>query len=324
MTTATALLTTNKPARLPRFKRASQPPGMVLTERDREIVRQVFKCRLLTREHIERLLFAPEKGKDHPTKTNSARKRLRLLFHHGYLDRVPLPTRLGHWAFLPAYSLGRQGAVLIAMEQGVSLAALKYWGKGDHQDQRASEAGVSFLQHTLGINDVRIAVTLAAARHGYQVEKWLDDFDLKSQGMKEIVSVAVGTGPRSRVPVIPDSYFVLNLGKQRAHFFLEVDRGTMSQSRWRQRVAAYQKYVASGKYEAQYHTRSLRILTVTTSNKRMENLRQSTVKAGRSGLFWFTTANDSETQDILTFPIWHRANAESNTPSCRLIEISST
>src|SRR5437870_75067 len=106
VTTPDQPLTTSK-RRLPRYRRASAPPRMVLTERDREILRQVYLFRMMTREQVERLLFPPEHGQDHFTKTSKARKRLKLLYHHGFLERIPVPVGQGAWAWLPVYRLGR-------------------------------------------------------------------------------------------------------------------------------------------------------------------------------------------------------------------------
>lgn len=88
---ATVPQATTKSSRLPRFERAQNPPRFILTERDREILRRVYSYRLMTREQIERLLFAPDNGQDHFTKTSKVRARLKLLYHHGYLERMAMP-----------------------------------------------------------------------------------------------------------------------------------------------------------------------------------------------------------------------------------------
>ncbi len=308
--TSTAPAITNLPARLPRFKRVKQPPRMVLTSRDQEILRQVYAFRLMTREQIERLLFPPDHGQDHPTKTNIARKRLRLLFHHGYLERIPTPIAPGVWGWRPVYRLSRQGAELIAAELGITIAKLAYWGKGDDKDGRASAVSLLFLQHALETSDVRIAVMQAAKSRGYTLEEWLDEMELKRQERKDFVAIKSEQGNRVMVPVIPDAYFVLHLGKQRAHFFLELDRATMSNSRWKRRILAYQKYIETGKYHERYKTTSLRILTVTTTPKRLASLQKTTANAGGDDLFWFTTFAEVMTSDVLSSPIWLKATDE--------------
>lgn len=292
---------------------------MVLTARDRDILRQVYSHRLLTREQIERLLFQPDHGQDHFTKTSKVRKRLKLLFQHGYLERIPMSVGVGTWAWQPVYRLARKGADLIAVERGVTLNELVYWGKSDDKDQRTSQVSPLFLQHTVQVNDVRIAVTLAAQWHGYAIEKWIDDTQLKSQEMKEYVAVTERGGLR-RIAVIPDAYFSLSLGNRRAPFFLELDRATMSTVRWNTRVKAYMTYLRTGKYTERYQSKSLRILTVTTTPLRMWNLMKATVKAGGKGLFWFTTFDQVNANSVFFSPIWLLASDERDSARKVLIE----
>ena len=280
---------------------------MVLTERDKQILHTVQQYRMLTRKQIERLLFAPENGQDHFTKTSKARQRLKLLFQHKYLERIALPVGTGTWAWQPVYRLARKGAELLAADSGMNVKDLVYWGKGDDKDRRATQVTPLFLAHALQINDVRIAVALAAQKYGYRVEAWVDDGQLKGQERKDFV--AVNEGGRDRMmAVIPDAYFVLHLGDRRAHFFLELDRATMSNSRWSTRVQGYLAYVHSGKYTERYNTRSLRILTVTTTAQRLENLKETTHKAGGGELFWFTTFDEVSASSVFFEPIWRLAN----------------
>ena len=283
---------------------------MVMTERDRAILRQVYAFRLMTRDQIERLLFQPENGQTHLTKTSKVRARLKLLYHHGYLERIPAPIAPGVWAWRPVYRLSRKGAQLVAGEGGTGVSRLSYWGRGDDKVHRASGASLLFLHHALQINDVRTAITLAAQRQGYRVEKWISDWQLKSEERREYVSIVGRSGQYQQRAVIPDAYFVLNLGDRRAHFFLELDRATMSGQRWKEKVSAYLAYVRSGQYRERYQTTSLRILTVTTTAKRLENLLKATARAGGKDLFWFTTMDQIAMDTVLSSPIWLLASDE--------------
>jgi hypothetical protein len=175
------------------------------------------------------------------------------------------------------------------------------------------------LTHTLAINDVRLAITQAAQARGYKVEKWLDDTQLKSQEMKDHVTVTSEQGRSAKIAVIPDAYFILHLGDRRAHFFLELDRATITNKRWRMRIIAYQELIRSGKYQARYQTRSLRILTVTTSEERLLNLKNTTVRAGGKDLFWFTTLDQIAAANVLFSPIWLLANDERDSARKSLI-----
>src|ERR1700694_5321457 len=111
-----ALPISRKPPRLPRFTIARQAPSMTLTRRDCEILKCVYLFRRITREQVERLLFAPAGGPDHPPKTSRVRKRLKLLYHNQYLQRIPVQINPRMWAQLPVYRLSRKGAHVVAQE----------------------------------------------------------------------------------------------------------------------------------------------------------------------------------------------------------------
>src|SRR5207249_1797453 len=151
------------------------------------------------------------------------RLRLKLLYQHGYVERIPTPVDQGAWAWRPVYRLARKGAEIVAGELGIKTREIVYWGRGDDKDHRVTEASLLFLRHTLQVNDMRIAITQAASAHGYRIDKWIDDTQLKSVEMKDYVTLTSTQGRNDRVAVIPDAYFVLHLGDRRAHFFLEVD-----------------------------------------------------------------------------------------------------
>jgi hypothetical protein len=95
---------------------------------------------------------------------------------------------------------------------------------------------------------------------------------------------------------------------------VEIDRGTVTgestkwENRdWSRKVLSYLTYYHSGQYQARYQTKSLRILTITTTEKRLATLKQATEKAGGRSRFWFTTQDKATTEDILTAPIWQKA-----------------
>lgn len=64
--------------RKPRFRRAADVAPMQLTSRDREIVQQVFRHRFLRTPQIATLVGGSKQA---------VVRRLRLLYHHGYLER---------------------------------------------------------------------------------------------------------------------------------------------------------------------------------------------------------------------------------------------
>jgi len=56
--------------------------------------------------------------------------------------------------------------------------------------------------------------------------------------------------------------------------------------------------------------KGFRVLTVTTTQKRLEHLRQATEAAGGQNRFWFTTFDQVTPETVLTAPIWQVAGAD--------------
>lgn len=208
------------------------------------------------------------------------------------------------------YFLDKKGAELIAQLRGCELSELD-WNPKDHL------AGHTFLDHLLATNDVRVAIALACQRHGYTIERWLDEKTLKSDQMKDTVILVSSRGARQKASVVPDGYFLLHTGAYRYHQFLEIDRATVTgKSRdwgkrtWARKVAAYLEYYRSGKYQERYQTKNMRILTVTTGGTRLANLKAVTEEAGGKARFWFTTFDQISPETVLTEPIWQVAGKE--------------
>jgi len=200
------------------------------------------------------------------------------------------------------YSLDQRGAAL--------LRERDLWEEEIIWKPEHNRVGSSFIEHLLRTNDVRVAMVVAAGKGGFTIKKWLDDGTLKRRQMKDYVTIATPGGRRRKVAVIPDGYFVLDLGEKRAHFFIEVDRATLAHRRWKTRVQAYLAYTSQGLYQKKYQTKSLRILTITTGERRLENLKTTTEAVGGQRMFWFTTFGQASPERILTQPIWQVAGQQ--------------
>lgn len=317
---------TPRKARRSPYERDPQPrAGLPLEERDREIVRQVYAFGLMTRAQIERLLFPPDEpprfnrrqhGPGHSTKTSICQRRLRLLFQHGYLDRFPLLVDPDSINRLAVYRLTTRGAALIAEEMGASAKTLDYWGRRYDRERRRVDVRAAMLYHRLAINDFRIAVLLAARAAGYTVAQWRDESALKRAETKEVVTIATRDGRSRQEVIIPDAYFVLQVGDEKAPCFLELDRATEDvENRWLRKVKAYRAYFQAGRYggpsrfEQRYGVKSIRVLTVTTSAARRDHLKALAEREGREATdrFLFTTFEQVTPAQVLAAPIWLRA-----------------
>jgi hypothetical protein len=280
---------TVKVMRLPRHRRVTNPPRMHLTARDMEVILAVRDFRVLRRDQIQRLYFPSQ---------NTANYRLQRLYQHGYVERRWRPVEFGEGTGQALYLLGRRAIQLLA--QDATDAGRLTRRRGASHTLRSP-----FLQHTLAVNDVRVAFSLCAQREGYGIKKWVTEDGLK--GASEDICSDTTSGTSHQGAMIADAYFVMQLGDRRAHFLLEVDRATETSRRWARRVGAYLAYTASGEYTRRFGTTSLRILVVTTTSQRLENLKRATEQAGASSLFWFTTLERVRADTVVTGAIWRVA-----------------
>lgn len=284
------------------------PPAMRLTARDIEIVQAIYSYRVLTTPQVQRLFFPgdPEQQRHyHQThnqiqkpnegRLNQARRRLKLLYQHGYLWRGEQVVQVTDGSLPYLYFLNKQGAELL---EQINDEAINW--KPKHRYLKPL-----FIPHLVDTNDVRISFTLAM-----RPQCWLSGQDLERiQGeAKEYVTITMGERDQ-RVAVIPDGYFVVRWENLRYHFFLEVDRATESGTRWGRKIKAYVAYYRSGLYEQRYGTKSLRILTVTTSPERLTNLKRITEKVGGKGRFWFTTFDQLTPETAFTANIWQKGGS---------------
>lgn len=266
--------------------RDTSPPPMVLTERDLEIIRMVYHCRILRQDQIHSLFFGAAKA--------ASQRRLALLYHHGFLTRTFLTVRASYLVGPALYLLDRRGAEALRSEFGYDDIG---W------TAKSNEVGQPFIEHTLAINDVRVAVMLACRNDPtYSLLEWRGEAELKAAFDR--VNIPTPTGKMDSVSLIPDSFFVVQSPKGKAPFFLEVDRGTETTGRFQIKIHAYQAYVASGAYEKRYGYKSLRVLTTAPSSKRLEGLKTVTESAGGKERYWFAIQQEITPQKVFNGALW--------------------
>ena len=144
---------------------------------------------------------------------------------------------------------------------------------------------------------------------------------LKRKEMKDSVEISTPQGRKMKVTIVPDGYFLLAAGEHNYHNFLEIDMGTVtgrsdnySRRTFSRKIRGYIAYGSSDQYKERYQAESMRLLTVTTGKKRMENLISVTESVGGGELFWFTTFDMINAQTVLTAPIWTVATREGRFP----------
>ncbi len=299
--------TTAKKPRLKQLKRApeDQRPRIRLSQRDLKVIEAVYTHRALTTDQVEDLFFASDPSLRYGKKT-WCQNRLKLLYHNGFLFRDEQPRKMTDPRKPFVYFLDEKGAQALCEYLGLEPEEIN-WQPDENQVSHL------FLDHLLKINQVRVAIEVAVQGE-VQLVQWVDDRTLQQRGMKDYVTLKGPQGGERKRAAIADSYFHLQRNGYDFHFLLEADRGTVvgeytkwGRRDWAEKIKTYLAYYASGLYQKRWNTTSLRILTVTTTPRRLETLKRITEEAGGKGRFWFTTFDQIKSSTVLFDPIWQRA-----------------
>jgi hypothetical protein len=264
-----------------------RPPHW-LTDRDAEIIKLVSDCRALLHKQLERLFFSS---------SSSAYGRLQKLFQHEYLERrfINTVTRAPAAAQM-LYTLGQRGAAVLA----------SYYGYGKEQCHFPTEQFLEWkaLDHHLAVCDFRIDLTKAAQQAPFELVEWMDEYAFRSK--PDTVWIEGRGEKQIKKPVLPDGYFALNTPRGTARCFVEMDLGTEGLTQFRSQIAIYQEYMHSGQYQARFGAKSLRVLVVTTSPKRVESLKKAITEEGGGQRYMVTTRGNISPETVITGAIWHR------------------
>ncbi len=265
------------PAKRSRFKRRATG-HIELTARDITIIRALEQYRFLTTDH----LLALTDG----TSRQGLTRRLRELYDACYVDRPKAQMLTMAYADKRpmVYALGNEGAALLSNRFQMRLPDV-YWTE---KNRRVSE---KFVEHTLGIADFMVALEIACREQG----------NAKIITQEEILAQSPERTRRRRYPfrwqtrvhwddqweqiaIVPDAVFGLHYthrpeGKNKAYFFVEIDRGTMPILRRDIRQSSFARKLHSyaDTHDRKLHTKhfgikNFRVLTVTTSRERIETM----------------------------------------------------
>ena len=294
--------------------------GYRLMPRDIAIFKAIHTCRVLNSTQIAAKFFPRqngEPGNDVHTSTDvnpKCRQRLLRLSEAGYLYRDYLSStpKEGRKPYL--YFLDKGAATILAQAEGVSLQDFN-WRRRDNQLSMNNT-----LPHLIALNDVRISIEVDAQQRGIQILTWETEQELAARSIKV---------PLERdghvQKLIPDSYFCLykdavSWDEEDGYafaYFLEIDRNTehaplnsnsVRPNYFTTKVVKYLTYFALEKHKRDFGFQAIRVLTVTTDQKRLEKLLKATESLGGGKHFWFTTFADIvPINSALTKPIWWQA-----------------
>ena len=254
---------------LPRYRRdPDRAPGLLLTARDLALLEDVWRFRFLTTSQLETLRACDENRERRFISRLTLTRRLKLLFHHRYLRRIPRPRIAGSGE--PVYVLDAEGARVLSRTHGEVTA---------RAPSRLPKAAA--LDHLLDVVQVRVALTAAfpnpgasqSARDSRQksfLVEWL-------AGERVRFRVALdGPGQRRQtVSLIPDAGIVVRADNRRHYAFLEVDRATEPQRTLAAKCRAYTAYWREGGFAADFsvpRAMGFRVLFVVPSQRRAQAL----------------------------------------------------
>jgi hypothetical protein len=209
------------------------------------------------------------------------------------------------------YALGRRGAEVL-VERGY----LKDVGDWRKKNQSLQDR---YIAHQTMITNFRIAITLATRERS---DLRLVFFKPEGLTLRDRVTVAIDHR-RQTLSISPDGFLGLQFpelpeGRNRAFFFLEADRSTMTRERFVEKLLGYWEWYSQGGHTRKHGIRNFRVLTVTKSEERMASLLQAVAETRelreRMRLFWFTPERRFTPQRPASMfePIWETPDQPRN------------
>jgi hypothetical protein len=279
---------------------------MRLTEDDIAAIRHVAKHRFLRSTHLIALLKRPSK---------KFLERLAALYHNGYLDRPR--AQLDYYATAGSaplvYALRNKGAAILAELDGCQPVKVDWTWKN-------RDAGRVFIEHTLLIADLMVAMQLATRRSGNVL--LIEPRDIlalspertrRSKNPWALPAKIVHAGIQHDMSLIPDKVFGLDYSeaRKRSYFFVEADRGTMPivrshprQTSFHQKILGHLAGSRLGNLHGQHFViGNFRVLTITTSQQRiatmLEAVKHATRGTGSNQFLFIDHASLQRCPDIL-------------------------
>lgn len=232
-------------------RRSGRGRGMIVQQRDRELLLQLFEMRLADRNQLR--IAA---GFHSTTRINA---RLLALYRAGLIRRFFLGVGASSKA---VYSLAPRGAYLV----GVRC-------RGPRRKQNVLLAADFSVIHILAINDVYCNLRFNPSPvPGVHCVTWMG------------FTVPIAENPR----LIPDGYaeFATATGIESA--FFEVDLGTEELKVWKEKARSYVSFASSGQFAKKFNQARFRVLVLADSERRLKYIRAAVSEITQK-IFWFAT-----------------------------------
>jgi hypothetical protein len=269
---------------LPSTDELAQRAPVELTDRDDAILRAAALHGALSTEQIELAFFpAPAAGRASPC--TRLYDRLRLLWLWSYLERVERPVSRalgGRRSFL--YLLGRAAPPALASRQPDAPAVAC---------RRLDRLDPTFLEHdlkaaTLWANIERVRRQGAAGVRPFRRLRWVPERELRARKAR-VRDPLTGRA----IPWLPDGLFAVRYADNALQVALvEVDMGTVSLSRFRRKLRAFEAYRDEGLLLRHWGYDEAEVLVLAHSPRRLHSLwgaAREAVAEGWWGSYFFAT-----------------------------------
>ena len=232
---------------------------VIVTDRDRMLLFDLFLLKAARREHLQRLHF---------TSVPRCNQRLRALFDTGHLDRYASP----YGPVGPVlYALGAAARDIVRV--GIQATCPEFSEHDFRSQCRKAKSGL--VMHTLAIADVYVAFKTRLHSDGpVRLLRYLPEAVVRQEfDIRRTEAPESGTSAWRRITVAPDGCFVLidaDNGTTHA-LLLEADRGDTG-SQIVSKLHGYSHFIKSGLAEQLVGTSSVTVAFVTTGPGRAQNL----------------------------------------------------
>jgi len=195
-----------------------------LPDRHTTVLRHLSRARVLTGQHLDRLL-EPDPGTAARTAERARQRAMARLTDLGLVDT--LDRRIG------GVRAGSAGHVHVLTTAGHTLVALLHGRKPPRRVRHSRRPGPMFLAHALDIAEIYVQlVEYSRSGGGFTVAVFVTEPDSWWQ--------------QHGVRLRPDAYAVLGTAGYRDCWWLEVDRATESVPRLRDKLRVYLDHFTTG------------------------------------------------------------------------------
>ncbi len=275
----------------------------MLTDRDIKILFDVDRYHVLNRPQIQRLHFPDD------STGRATRRRLAELVSSQLLNRQNL--------LYCHPQAGAPSAVFHPSKKGCELLA-------DHFDDPrfllTPTDGLlpHLLPHWIALSDTHIILDQAIGRQDQvQLDGWINEYDVVNkdeQAPEKRYRLYTMIRPNPKLACAPDAAFSLSARGQSRVYYVEQDRATSGVNQ----IASAKTQGYAAMFEQKLHRRhfpaatldAFRVLLITPSAKRRDNLRRAISGKPGANLWWFAATDELSAESFLESAVWHVCSDE--------------